>query len=161
MPRPSKQVRELVNELGIAMQAYQRSTQAYDDAVGRALGLNPADLRCLDWLFDGPKSAGQLSTATGLKAAATTALIDRLTEKGFVRRVPSSDDRRKVLVEMTDEGMARTFAMYQPLVEEGQRGLLRLGVEELTYMRNYLVEIRELTDRHCERLQRLETGVPS
>ncbi len=161
MPRPSKQVRELVNELGIAMQAYQRSTQAYDDAVGRALGLNPADLRCLDWLFDGPKSAGQLSTATGLKAAATTALIDRLTEKGFVRRVPSSDDRRKVLVEMTDEGMARTFAMYQPLVEEGQRGLLRLGVEELTYMRNYLVEIRELTDRHRERLQRLETGVPS
>ena len=84
-----------------------------------------------------------------------------MTEKGFVRRVPSSDDRRKVLVEMTDEGMARTFAMYQPLVEEGQRGLLRLGVEELTDMRNYLVEIRELTDRHCERLQRLETGVPS
>ncbi len=161
MPRPSKQVRELVNELGIAMQAYQRSTQAYDDAVGRALGLNPADLRCLDWLFDGPKSAGQLSTATGLKAAATTALIDRLTEKGFVRRVPSSDDRRKVLVEMTEEGMARTFAMYQPLVEEGQRSLVRLGVEELTYMRDYLVEIRELTDRHRERLQRLETGVPS
>jgi DNA-binding MarR family transcriptional regulator len=161
MPRPSKQVRQLVNELGIAMQAYQRSTQAYDDAVGRALGLNPADLRCLDWLFDGPKSAGQLSTATGLKAAATTALIDRLTEKGFVRRVPSSDDRRKVLVEMTDEGMGRTFAMYQPLVEEGQRSLVRLSVEELTYMRDYLVEIRELTDRHRERLQRHETGVPS
>ena len=130
MPRPTKQVRALVDELGAAMQAYQRSTQAYDDAVGRRLGLNPADLRCLDWLVDGPKSAGELSTATGLKAAATTALIDRLTDKGFVRRVPSRDDRRKVLVEMTEAGMERTYAMYRPLVEEGQRSLVRFGVEE-------------------------------
>ena len=61
MARPSKQVRELVGELGRAMQAYQRSTQAYDDTVGRRLGLNPADLRCLDWLVDGAKSAGELS----------------------------------------------------------------------------------------------------
>ena len=53
-------------ELGLAMQRYQRSVQAFDDAVGRRLGLGPADLRCLDWLADGPKSAGQLATATGL-----------------------------------------------------------------------------------------------
>ena len=152
MPRPTRQVRELVGELGRAMQAYQRSTQAYDDAVGRHLGLNPADLRCLDWLVDGAKSAGELSTATGLKPAATTTLIDRLTDKGYVRRVASPEDRRKVLVEMTEEGMARTYEMYRPLVEEGRRRLSGFSVDELTMMRDYLVEIRELTDRHRERL---------
>ena len=152
MPRPTKQVRALVAELGAAMQAYQRSTQAYDDAVGRRLGLNPADLRCLDWLFDGPKSAGELSSATGLKPAATTTLIDRLTDKGYVRRVPSAEDRRKVLVEMTEEGMARTYEMYRPMVEEGQAELQTLDAAELTRMRDYLVSIREMTDRHRERL---------
>ncbi len=159
MARPSKQVRELVGELGRAMQAYQRSTQAYDDTVGKRLGLNPADLRCLDWLVDGAKSAGELSAAVGLKPAATTTLIDRLTAKGYVRRVASPDDRRKVLVEMTEEGMARTYEMYRPMVEEGQAQLLRLDVDELTRMRDYLVGIQELTDRHRERLA-AETGVP-
>ena len=159
MPRPTKQVRELVGELGREMQAYQRSTQAYDDAVGRRLGLNPADLRCLDWLVDGPKSAGELSSATGLKPAATTTLIDRLTDKGYVRRVPSADDRRKVLVEMTEEGMARTYEMYRPLVEEGQAQLFGFDAAELTRMRDFLVSIRELTDRHRERLVAPETGV--
>jgi DNA-binding MarR family transcriptional regulator len=152
MPRPSRQVLSLIGELGRAMQAYQRSTQAYDDAVGRHLGLNPTDLRCLDWVVDGPKSAGELSSATGLKPAATTTLIDRLSDKGYVRRVADPEDRRRVLVEMTEQGASRTFEMYRPLVEEGQRSLVRFGVEELTRMRDYLVEIRELTDRHRDRL---------
>ena len=45
------------------------------------------------------------------------------------------------------------------MVEEGQAQLLRLDVDELTRMRDYLVGIRELTDRHRERLA-AETGVP-
>ena len=96
--------RQVVGELGTALQRYQRSVQAYDDAVGRALGLGPADLRCLDWLADGPKAAGVLATATGLRPAATTALIDRLENNGLVERVPDETDRRRVLVRMTEAG---------------------------------------------------------
>jgi len=55
--------------------------------------------------------------------------------------------------------MTRTYEMYRPLVEEGQAQLLRLDVDELTRMRDYLVGIQELTDRHRERLA-AETGVP-
>lgn len=143
----------LLREVGQAMQAYQRSVQAFDDAVGRRLGLNGADLRCLDWLADGPKTAGQLSAATGLRPAATTALVDRLVRKGFVRRTANAEDRRQVLVEMTDEGMARTWECYAPMVEEGQRVMSGLTRNELTSMRDLLVRIRELTDRHREDLQ--------
>ena len=39
-----------IEQAGRAMQRYQRSVQSFDDAVGRALGLGPADLRCLDIL---------------------------------------------------------------------------------------------------------------
>jgi DNA-binding MarR family transcriptional regulator len=143
----------LIREVGLAMQTYQRSVQAFDDAVGRRLGLNGADLRCLDWLADGPKTAGQLSAATGLRPAATTALVDRLVRKGFVRRIPSAEDRRQVLVEMTDEGMARTWECYGPMVEEGQQLMAGLTRDELIAMRDLLARIRELTDRHRERLQ--------
>jgi len=147
---PTRQ--QLVDELGLAMQRYQRSTQAFDDAVGRRLGLGPADLRCLDWLADGPKTAGELSQATGLRPAATTSLIDRLEAKSLVRRVPSETDRRRVLVEMTEEGSARTWECYGPLVADGQQVLASLTKEQLTQMRDLLVAIRELTDRHRARL---------
>ena len=138
--------------VGDAMQRYQRSVQAFDDAVGRHLRLGPADLRCLDWLVDGPKTAGQLSSATGLRPAATTALIDRLEAKGWVERVRSDADRRQVLVQMTAEGQERTWAVYRPLVEEGAEQLSRFTVAELELMRKHLETIRELTDRHRARL---------
>jgi len=138
--------------VGDAMQRYQRSVQAFDDAVGRHLGLGPADLRCLDWLVDGPKTAGQLSSATGLRPAATTALIDRLEKKGWVERIRSDVDRRQVLVQMTADGQERTWEVYRPLVEEGAKRLSRFTVAELELMRNHLEAIRELTDRHRARL---------
>ena len=144
--------RQLVGELGTALQRYQRSVQLFDDTVGRTLGLGPADLRCLDWLADGPKTAGLLATATGLRPAATTALIDRLAEKGLVERVRSDTDRRQVLVRMTDEGMRTTYAVYAPLVEEGQGLFAHRSIAELTAMRDVLLEMQELTDRHRERL---------
>jgi DNA-binding MarR family transcriptional regulator len=144
--------RQLVAELGTALQRYQRSVQAYDDAVGRALALGPADLRCLDWLVDGPKTAGDIATATGLRPAATTALIDRLEAKGLVERFRDEADRRRVLVRMTEEGVRSTHAMYAPLVEEGQGLFAHHTVAELTAMRDLLEAMRDLTDRHRDGL---------
>ena len=144
--------RQAVAELGAALQRYQRSVQSYDDAVGRALGLGPADLRCLDWLVDGPKTAGVLAGATGLRPAATTALLDRLEARGLVERVRDDRDRRRVLVAMTEEGMRSTYAMHAPLVDEGQRLLGRYTVAELEAARELLEAMREMTDRHRERI---------
>lgn len=144
--------RQVVADLGDAMQRYQRSVQSYDDAVGRVLGLGPADLRCLDWLVDGPRTAGVLATAIGLRPAATTALVDRLEVKGLVERVRDEGDRRRVLVRMTEEGMRSTHALYAPLVDEGQGLLARYPVAQLRAMHDLLDEMREMTDRHRERL---------
>ena len=120
--------------------------------MGRQLGLNPADLRCLDWLVDRARSASELSEATGLSSAATTAMIDRLERKGFVRRSRSVDDRRRVLVEMTEWGRERAGSSTAP----GRRGtglLDRFSTEELASMVRHLQEITELTDRHRNRLR--------
>ncbi len=141
-----------VGELGLALQRYQRSVQSFDDAVGRRLGLGPADLRCLDWLADGPKSAGELAAATGLRPAATTALVDRLSARGLVRRTASQVDRRKVLVETTPEGQALTWEAYGPLVVEGQSLFDGTTIAQLDAMRDLLDTMRELTDRHRGRV---------
>jgi DNA-binding MarR family transcriptional regulator len=148
----------LLGAVGWATQAYQRSADALDDAVAARLGLNRTDLRCLDWLADGPKSAGQLAEATGLSTAATTTLLDRLEGRGLLRRVRDTADRRKVLVQMTAAGEQLTAECYAPLVQEGGLLLERYGEEELALLRDFLVALRELNDRHRARLRAASSG---
>ena len=60
-----------------------------------------------DLQMDGPphrKSVGQLAKWAELSSGAMTNRLDRLEEAGLVRRVPDPDDRRGVLVELTDAG---------------------------------------------------------
>jgi DNA-binding MarR family transcriptional regulator len=147
----------LIAEVGRAMQAYQRSTQAFDDEVGRVLGLNPTDLRCLDWLTEGPMTATRLAEATGLSAAATTSMIDRLERKGFVRRRRHDGDRRQVLVELTEGGLERVMALYGPLVADGEPILDGFTLDQLAVMRDQLKAMRDLTDRHRARLRSMES----
>src|SRR5215204_5349330 len=143
----------LIAAVGNATQAFQRASDAFDDVVADRLGLNRTDLRCLDWLFDGPKTAGHLAAATGLSSAATTTLLDRLERRGLVRRVRDAVDRRKVLVEMTEDGHQQTDTFYAPLAQAGARMLERFTDDQLTAMRDQLVAGTELIDRHRARLR--------
>ena len=150
----------LIAELGIAMQSYQRSNAEFDDEVGRLLDLNPTDLRCLDWLTGGRMSAGELSRATGLSSAATTSMIDRLERKGFVRRTREADDRRQVLVEMTEDGSVRLGRLYGPLVEEGARLFERFTRAELETMLDLLKKMQTLTVEHRGALREIVPTKP-
>lgn len=71
-------------------------------------GLSVGEWKALGHLqLDGPphrKPVGQLAKWGDLSSGAMTNRIDRLEQAGFVRRVPDPDDRRGVLVELTDEG---------------------------------------------------------
>jgi DNA-binding MarR family transcriptional regulator len=147
----------LIAEVGRALQAYQRSTQAFDDEVGRVLGLNPTDLRCLDWLTEGPMTATRLAEATGLSAAATTSMIDRLERKDFVRRRRHDGDRRQVLVELTENGLQRVGSLYGPLVAEGEPMLDGFTLDQLAVMRDQLHAMQDLTDRHRARLRSMDS----
>ena len=151
MPRRTR--RQLIADIGTATSAYQRATQALDDEVGRRLGVNAADLRGLDWLTDEPRTASELARRTGLTPAATTSMIDRLERKGFVRRAADPSDRRRVLVEMTEEERRRTWELYEPMVVDGAPLLESCSTAELELLARHLVAIREITERHEERLR--------
>jgi DNA-binding MarR family transcriptional regulator len=52
----------------------------------------------------GPQLAGRLAEAAGLAPASATRVVDRLEERGLVRRHRDRDDRRCVEVQLTAEG---------------------------------------------------------
>jgi DNA-binding MarR family transcriptional regulator len=144
---------DLVDEVNAALRGYQRVTDAIDDAAAARFGINRTDLRCLDLLFDGSRSAGQLAEGVGLSPGAMTAALDRLEAKGHVRRVRDPADRRRVLVEMTDAARTLAWQVYGPIAEDGAADLAAYTDEQLALIRDFLREGRELGERHLARIR--------
>jgi DNA-binding MarR family transcriptional regulator len=78
-----------------------------EELFGR-FGLNRGEVGALSALrIAGPPhrlSPTRLGKGLMLSSAGVTSRIDRLERRGFVRRLPDPDDRRGVIIELTDEG---------------------------------------------------------
>jgi DNA-binding MarR family transcriptional regulator len=75
-------------------------------------------------------SPGTLVTQTLVTSGTMTNRIDRLESRGFVQRHRSPDDRRGVLVELTDEGLARVDAAMSDLLDIEAKVLTTLSPGE-------------------------------
>src|SRR5688500_14539379 len=105
---PSQALREVLLTAAVA-----------NHAIARRLELGPTDLTAFDHLLDGPpRGTRELADLLGVRSPSATALVDRLEAAGLVRRVPHGTDRRRVSVEPTDHGRARTGAVLAPLLTE-------------------------------------------
>jgi DNA-binding MarR family transcriptional regulator len=69
--------------------------------------INPAQGRIMFvlWRNDGI-SINQLARKTALGKSTLTSMLDRLETTGFVTRVPSQEDRRKILIRRTEKDKA-------------------------------------------------------
>ncbi len=64
-------------------------------------------LTSLRWAKPNRRSAGELARQADLTSGTMTARLDHLEGEGLVRRLRDPDDRRSVLVELTDKGRRR------------------------------------------------------
>ena len=82
-----------------------RIRRAHEEVL-REHGLTHADWSVLSRLRlgTGRSSPGELSSDLELSSGAMTTRLDRLEEAGLVRRLPDPEDRRGVVVELTDKG---------------------------------------------------------
>jgi len=71
-----------------------------------ALGLTSQQAALLLTASGGTSSSGQIAEAVGTDTAGMTKLLDRLERKGLAQRRPNPADRRSVLVEPTERGLA-------------------------------------------------------
>lgn len=144
---------ELLRELISANRAYQSAVEKMDDAFCRLLGLNRTDGRCLDVIDQRPGlTAGELATAVGLSRGAVTTALDRLEQRGFVRRTRDSKDRRRVTVELTDEANRLAWEAYGPLGEMGGPIIGTMSDEDLATLIRFLRGGTEINERRAHEL---------
>src|SRR5262245_30665033 len=101
---PTRQ--EILQELSQVGREHSDATVLFHATMASLLDLHPTDYKALSMVERlGAMSAGEIAQHSGLAAASVTNLIDRLERKGFVRRVPDPQDRRRVMLEPVMEGV--------------------------------------------------------
>lgn len=76
-------------------------------AMSVGLDLNPSDFQCYALLrIEGPMTPGEIAQSMKLATGSVTVLIDRLEGRGLVLRDRHPDDRRKVIVRLTEPSSA-------------------------------------------------------
>ncbi len=90
-------------------------------SVARVAGeerLSLRQLSALAMIESEQTTLGDVARRLMVTPAVVTGLIDRLERRGYVRRISSTDDRRRVLLALTDEGRAAADAVSASLREE-------------------------------------------
>jgi len=137
--------RALLDALTEAGRAHSDATVLFHAAVADQLGLNPTDHKVMSILErSGPLSAGQIAQRTGLATASVTALLDRLETRRFVRRRSDPADRRRVIVEATEVGVARFAPYFATRRDSLSRLYADYTVDELAVILDFL---QRSTDR--------------
>ena len=72
--------------------------------------LSVIQIRLLGVLRDRMPTMNELARLLGLDKSSVTGLVDRAERRGLVTRVPSTADRRAVLVSLTDHGRSLAYA---------------------------------------------------
>ena len=113
--------------IGSATQLYQDATDAFDDAACAALRLNRTDLKCLGVIAQrGPVAVGEIGKAAGLTRGAMTTALDLIEQAGYARMLRHPDDRRGVLVELTDKARRAIDAIWGAYVRNAETLLWQL-----------------------------------
>lgn len=102
-----------------------------DRCIEASLGVRHPVLTALA-VLDGAGEAltpSEIADRVLVASATMTATLDTLERKGWVRRVPNPDDRRSVLVEITDDGRAVTDRAL-PGIREVEKSVMSVLTEQ-------------------------------
>lgn len=95
---------ELVERLDIAERDLSAATVAYHAAIAEHLGLSETEEQAVDILLRrGPLTHAELTEELGLAKPTVSDLIGRLEARGYADRTPHPDDRRRILVEVSQD----------------------------------------------------------
>ena len=123
-------------------------TIMFHQGVADALGLHITDHKCLDLIRHyGAMPAGRLGEMTGLTTGAVTGVIDRLEKAGYVRRANDPKDRRRTIVEPTQNKKweRKIEGIFMPLHESLHKLLSSYSDSELGFLLDVLTKSIEMT----------------
>jgi DNA-binding MarR family transcriptional regulator len=135
--RPARS--QILDELARVGRENSDATVLFHSTIASLLDLHATDYKVLGILERlGPMSAGEIARQSGLAAASVTNLIDRLEQKGFVRRVADPADRRRVMVEAVRDRVTGAGELFASTLRSLGRLWERYSDRELAVIADFL-----------------------
>lgn len=89
------------------------------------------EMLALDYLYHhGAATPGEISAEMDISTARTAKLVAVLEAKGFITRMPDSEDKRKICVMLTDAGAAHIESHKQHVLASASAMLSDLGEKD-------------------------------
>ena len=103
------------------------------------LGLTAVQGKVLNFIYiSGEITASELSTQAAVDNATLTGVLDRLESMKIVQRHAKSDDRRAVLIRLTEQGQVLAKEVYQRVQPANESFLKDLSGAETAMLRDLL-----------------------
>ena len=138
--QPGRHIGALVSRVKVEMLA------ALDRELSQDKRLAPLEMSAAQYIIVAnlaagpgePKSAADLCKVISYDAGAMTRMLDRLEAKGLIRRTRSSQDRRLMNLELTEEGRAAYPRMREISMANANRFLRGFSKTEARQLEGFL-----------------------
>jgi len=147
---PARQKTAMVRVMGAtveerilrSLRRISRAIELHSKQLKATHRLTAPQLICLRELRVVPHTTpSELARAVSLSQATITGILDRLESRGFIQRARNPRDKRRVMVELTEEGRAAVDAAPLPLHHSFATRLGKLSEEEQAQIENVLARI--------------------
>jgi DNA-binding MarR family transcriptional regulator len=143
--QPSRSIGALLSRVKVEM------LSALDRELAQDRRLAALEMSAAQWIIVAnlaagpgePKSAADLCKVISYDAGAMTRMLDRLEAKGLIRRTRSSQDRRLLKLELTEEGRAaypRMREIAMSVANRFLRGFTKSEARQLEALLSRMVE---------------------
>ncbi len=121
--------------------------ELYSKELSKIHSISAAQLNCLLALFEyGSLPPSQIAKHMLVKSSTVTGVVDRLEQKGLVRRVRNSPDRRIVTVELTQAGNQLAENAPPPIQQKIVDGLKKISETEIDEIVFALTKLTNMLD---------------
>lgn len=153
MSTPSRE--EALARIADAGRSLSDAAVLFHGALAERLGLTGSHWKTLGLLERlGSQSPGMLSERSGLAPASISGILDRLEERGLVRRSEDPADRRRTRVELDYTGIAEMRSHFEGLMRRLGALHERYDTEVLLTLADYMAQVAELQREATQELSR-------
>lgn len=127
------------------LQSLHTSMHHLHISKAQRLQLHPTDLTCLLFLRTQDTSTpGDISAHCSITSGATTTMLGRLEKAGYIKRLYTTEDRRKVHVQLQGRKVKNLDTLEETLHAEYASLLTRYSLEELAIIKDFLSNTQDL-----------------
>jgi len=131
-------------EIIFSIRKLMQAGEFYTKELNKKYQVSAPQLNCLISLYEnGHLPPSQIAKYIMVKSSTVTGIVDRLEQKGLVKRFRDSPDRRIITIELTDSGKNLAKNAPSPIQQKIIDGLKKLSKDELDQI---ILSLTKLTD---------------